>query len=83
MIKTLDNLKKGQKGKLVSYTGQLSSKKKLMEMGLVKGVDVKVEKLAPLGDPIEIRFRGYCLTLRKNEAKMIEIDVYDELSNGK
>lgn len=78
MKKTLNELKKDQKGVICSYTRKDSSKKRLMEMGLVKGTEIQVEKHAPLGDPIEVKVRGYSLTLRKKEAEIVEVDLNDD-----
>ena len=69
----LSDLKKGDKGIIekVGCSGEL--KKRLLDMGIVKGAEVKVEKIAPLGDPIEITVKGYRLSVRKTEAKEIMI----------
>lgn len=75
MLKTLDNLKKGDYGHIVSFKGKSKTKKHLMEMGLVKGSEIKVERIAPLGDPIEIKVKGYNLSLRKDDAKKIKIRI--------
>ncbi|MGC9517906.1 MAG: FeoA family protein [Methanomicrobiales archaeon] len=75
MIITLDNLKKDECGRISSFKGKGKTKKHLMEMGLVKGSEIKVERIAPLGDPIEIKIKGYSLSLRKDDAKKIEIEI--------
>ncbi|OPX58532.1 MAG: ferrous iron transport protein A [Methanobacterium sp. PtaB.Bin024] len=75
MIKTLNNLEKGENGVIRAFKGNSEVKKHLMEMGLVRGSDVKVERVAPLGDPIEVKIKGYSLSLRKEEAKQIEIEI--------
>ncbi|BDZ70894.1 FeoA family protein [Methanobacterium petrolearium] len=75
MIKTLNNLEKGENGVIKAFNGNSKVKKHLMEMGLVRGSDVKVERVAPLGDPIEVKIKGYSLSLRKEEAKQIEIEI--------
>ncbi|AXV36879.1 MAG: ferrous iron transport protein A [Methanobacteriaceae archaeon] len=75
MIETLNNLKKGESGRIIAFKGKGNTRKHLMEMGLIKGSEIKVERVAPLGDPIEIRVKGYCLSLRKDEAKKIEIEI--------
>ena len=66
-------MKPGQSGKVVSIgeSGQL--KRRIMDMGITPGVEVKVIKVAPLGDPVEINVRGYELSLRKEEAARIEV----------
>lgn len=70
---TLNELKPGQTGKIVKvYANNL--RKRIIDMGLTNGTTIKVKKLAPLGDPMEILVRGYFLTLRKAEAKTIEIE---------
>lgn len=75
MIKTLNNLEKGEKGVIMSFKGKGEVRKHLMEMGLVRGSDIKVERVAPLGDPIEVKIKGYSLSLRKEDAKKIEIEI--------
>ena len=73
---TLKEMKPGQSGRVVSIgeSGQL--KRRIMDMGITPGVEVKVIKVAPLGDPVEINVRGYELSLRKEEAARIEVQ-YD------
>ncbi|AMK14762.1 FeoA family protein [Methanobrevibacter olleyae] len=77
MIKKLSELKSGESGILNSYGsgGDLELKRHLLGMGFVKGADVIVEKVAPLGDPMQIKVKGYSVCLRKKEAKNIDIDV--------
>lgn len=75
MIKMLSDLKKGQNGKIVSLHGEGGLKKHLMEMGFVKGSDIEIRRVAPLGDPVEIRIKGYSISLRKEEAQNIEIEI--------
>lgn len=65
----------GEKGIVVAVHGEGAVPKRLMEMGLVPGVSVRVVKSAPFGDPIEIRLRGYSLALRINEAEAVEVAV--------
>jgi ferrous iron transport protein A len=60
-------------GKVVSVTGKGAVTRRLMEMGVIPGVDVKMIKSAPFGDPLEIKVRGYSLALRKNEADSVEV----------
>lgn len=69
----LTNLPIGEIAKVVSIKGNNSVTKRLMEMGVVPGVAVKIVKTAPFGDPIEIRLRGYSLAMRKSEAEAIEV----------
>ncbi|ALS35870.1 ferrous iron transport protein A [Enterococcus rotai] len=68
---SLDQLTIGEKARVIGIHGQGAVKRRLMDMGLTKGVDLLVRKMAPLGDPIEINLRGYELTLRKNEAELV------------
>jgi len=70
---TLTNLPIGAKGKVLSVNGNNQITKRLMEMGVVPGVFLRVIKSAPFGDPIEIRVRGYHLAMRKSEAETIEV----------
>jgi ferrous iron transport protein A len=72
---TLANLEMGGKARVTNILGETSATKRLMEMGVVPGISVRVVKSAPFGDPIEIRVRGYSLALRKSEAEAIEIEV--------
>lgn len=73
-MKTLNNIKVGQTVKVIKLTGEGAVKRRIMDMGLTKGVEVYVRKLAPLGDPIEITLRGYELSLRKADAEMVEVE---------
>jgi ferrous iron transport protein A len=70
---TLTNLPIGAHAKVVSVKGNNAVTKRLMEMGVVPGVSVRVIKSAPFGDPLEIRVRGYHLAMRKAEADAIEV----------
>ena len=70
---TLANLAIGAEAKVVKVTGRTAVTRRLMEMGVVPGVAVKVIKTAPFGDPIQIRVRGYSLAMRKSEAEIIEV----------
>jgi len=76
--KTLKDLKIGQTGVVVRIKGKGSIKQRMMDMGLVPGSEVKVIRVAPLGDPIEIILKGYNLSLRKSEAQDIEIETSGE-----
>lgn len=71
---TLADLKPGQSGKIlkIHLAGEL--KRRMMDMGVLAGTDVRVEKVAPLGDPIEVHIKSYQLSLRKGEAKEIEVE---------
>lgn len=70
---TLTNLSIGAKATVIAVTGKGPATRRLMEMGVVPGVSVKMVKAAPFGDPIEIRLRGYSLAIRKSEADAIEV----------
>lgn len=70
---TLRELKPGQEGVVASIGTKGPMKRRIMEMGVTPGITVKVIKVAPLGDPIEINIRGYELSLRKDEAEQIEL----------
>ncbi|KGK91943.1 iron transporter FeoA [Desulfosporosinus sp. HMP52] len=75
MERTLKELKNGEKGLIVKVLGEKGPiKKRLMDMGVTRGAEVLVRKVAPLGDPIEVNIRGYELTLRKAEAQNIIIE---------
>ena len=70
---TLRQIKVGQSAKIVRLNGVGAVKRRIMDMGLTKGVEIFVRKVAPLGDPIEVTVRGYELSLRKTDAEMIEV----------
>ena len=72
-MKTLKDVKIGESTKVVKLYGQGAVRRRIMDMGITKGVTLKVCKVAPLGDPIEITVRGYQLSLRKDDAEMIEV----------
>ena len=73
-MKTLRQVKVGETVKVVKLHGEGAVKRRIMDMGLTKGVEVYVRKVAPLGDPVEITVRGYELSLRKADAEMIEVE---------
>ena len=72
-MKTLKEAKVGTTVKVVKLTGEGAVKRRIMDMGITKGVEIYVRKVAPLGDPVEVTGRGYELSLRKNDAEIIEI----------
>jgi len=74
-LKLLSELKRGEKGRIVKIGGTGSIRRRLLDMGLVSGSDIEMERVAPLGDPIEIKVKGYNLSLRKEEAASIQIEV--------
>ena len=69
----LKEVKVGDTVKVVKLTGQGATKRRIMDMGITKGVEIYIRKVAPLGDPIEVTVRGYELSLRKADAEMIEL----------
>ena len=71
---TLRNAKIGQTVKVKKLNGEGAVKRRIMDMGITKGTDVYIRKVAPLGDPIEVTVRGYELSLRKADAEMIETE---------
>ena len=73
-MKTLKTAKVGETVKVVKLHGEGAVKRRIMDMGLTKGVEVHIRKVAPLGDPLEVTVRGYELSLRKADAEMIEIE---------
>lgn len=72
-MKTLKNAKVGDTVTVARLHGEGPLKRRIMDMGITKGVDVSVRKVAPLGDPVEVTVRGYELSLRKADAEMIEV----------
>ena len=70
---TLKDLKPGEQGLVVSLGEKGPMRRRLMDMGITPGTNIKVIKVAPLGDPVEVNIRGYELSLRKDEASQIEI----------
>lgn len=73
-MKTLRQTRVGQDATVVKLHGEGAVKRRIMDMGITKGVSVHVRKVAPLGDPIEVTVRGYELSLRKADADMIEVE---------
>ena len=73
-MKTLRQAKIGETVNVVKLHGEGATKRRIMDMGLTKGVEVYIRKVAPLGDPVEITVRGYELSLRKADADMIEVE---------
>lgn len=72
-MRTLKEAKVGDTVQVVKLHGEGAVKRRIMDMGLTKGVDVQIRKVAPLGDPIEVTVRGYELSIRKADAEMIEV----------
>ena len=73
-MKTLREAKIGDTGKVVKLHGEGAVKRRIMDMGITKGVEIFIRKVAPLGDPVEVNVRGYELSLRKADAEMIEVE---------
>lgn len=73
-MKTLKDLKVGQTAKVVKLHGEGAVRRRIMDMGITKNVEIFVRKVAPLGDPMELAVRGYELSIRKADAEIIEIE---------
>ena len=73
-MRTLRDVKCGETVKVIKLHGEGAVKRHLMDMGLTKGCEVYVRKVAPLGDPVEVTIRGYELTLRKGDAENVEVE---------
>ena len=72
-MKTLKQVKVGETVRVVKLHGEGATKRRIMDMGLTKGTEVYVRKVAPLGDPVELTVRGYELSVRKADAELIEV----------
>ena len=73
-MRTLREAKKGETVQVVKLQGDGAVKRRIMDMGITKGCSIFVRKVAPLGDPVEVTVRGYELSLRKEDAQMVEVD---------
>ncbi len=73
-MKTLKEVKVGQTATVVKLHGEGAVKRRIMDMGLTKGTEIYVRKVAPLGDPMELNVRGYELSVRKSDAETIEVE---------
>ena len=73
-MKTLRDVEIGSSCKVRKLHGEGAVKHRIMDMGITKGVEIKVQKVAPLGDPMEITVRGYQLSIRKADAEMVEVE---------
>ena len=73
-MRTLRDVKIGESVKVKALKGEGPVRRRIMDMGITKGVEINLRKVAPLGDPIEVNVRGYELTLRKSEAENIEVE---------
>lgn len=72
-MKTLKQVKCGETVSVVKLTGEGAVKRRIMDMGIIKGTEIYVRKVAPLGDPLEVNVRGYELSIRKSEAENIHV----------
>jgi len=75
MSKVLSDLSPGEKGVVKKVIGNSLIKRRIVDMGVVGGTVIEVQKFAPLGDPMEVKIKGFNLSLRKTEAEMIEIEI--------
>ena len=73
-MKTLRDVSIGSTCKVKKLHGEGAVKRRIMDMGITKGVEIKVQKVAPLGDPMEVTVRGYQLSIRKADASMVEVE---------
>ena len=78
-VTTLDKLVPGESGKIIKVSGSGAIRRRLLDMGLTTGAVIDMVKLSPLGDPVEYRLRGYHLSLRKSEAKTIEVELTSDV----
>jgi ferrous iron transport protein A len=76
-IKTLSELEPQEKGRIIKVGGRRGIRRRLLDMGVVAGVEVEVQRVAPLGDPVEIRVKGYDLALRLEEARNIQVEMVE------
>lgn len=77
---TLDNIKPGKGGVIVTVGGEGALRRRLLDMGLTPKTTVYVKKVAPMGDPMELSLRGYMLSIRKEDAAKIEIEVKEDVT---
>ena len=73
-MRTLQDAKVGETVRVAAVVGEGAIRRRIMDMGITKGVEIYIRKAAPLGDPIEVNVRGYELSLRKEDANMVEIN---------
>lgn len=74
MPRRLDALRPGERSRVVGVSGEGDAAQRLMDLGLIRGTTIEVVRTAPLGDPIEVRLRGFMLTLRRSEAEHITVE---------
>lgn len=77
-MKTLRHAQVGQTVRVVKLHGEGALRRRMMDMGITRGTEIYIRKIAPLGDPIEINIRGYELTLRKEDADIVEIETEEK-----
>ncbi len=73
-MKTLRDMKIGESATVLRLHGEGAVKRRIMDMGITRGVEIRVRKVAPLGDPLELTVRGYELSIRKADAEMVEVE---------
>lgn len=73
-MKNLRRMRRGQRGKVSGFNCKSKMRRRMMDMGITKGTEIEIKRVAPFGDPIEICVRGYNLSIRKNEAENIIIE---------
>lgn len=73
-MKTLKDVKTGETVKVVKINGEGALRRRIMDMGVTKGTEIYVRKVAPLGDPLELTVRGYELSIRKSDAELIDVE---------
>lgn len=73
-MKTLRDVKAGETAKVISIHGSGALKQRIMDMGITRGTEIKVRRIAPLGDPVEVTVRGFELSLRKDDADILEME---------
>lgn len=83
MLKTVNDLRRGEAGTVVSISGSGAVWRRIIDMGITPGAVIKMRKAAPFGDPLQINVRGYELSLRRTEAKKITVEVREALRYGR
>ena len=73
-VKTLNQLKPGERATIIKVKGEGPVRRRILDMGVVRGADIEVVRVAPLGDPVEFRIKGYNLSLRKSEAQNVQVE---------
>jgi len=73
-VKTLNQLEPGERATIIKVGGEGPVRRRILDMGVVRGADIEVVRVAPLGDPVEFRIKGYNLSLRKSEAQNIQVE---------